>query len=467
MKNVILILVILSTSIYASTIGAITALTGKADIKRSGSLLTAQVGDKLQERDSILTKDKSKVQIIFNDDTIVTIGQNSNFSIAEYIYEDNNPKPSAKFGLTRGAMRTITGKIGKVAPKRFSVKTDATIIGIRGTNFTIRGAGSDGKQQVYCTFGAVDVKVLSTGAIINVARGTYVSVAADGSTKLQEYSAKDLTDMQKEEFPSTDEEKSTDKKTNAKTSTTDGEAVADEDTDAKTSATNLEDADDIDDIDDEETEAFNSIQSNDSSSPSVLNKIPPIEKEELKVETKTKPKPKTKPTSAPPPEESKRTLADLDPDDGMTWGDWENPTNEHKLQYWFDWADELKTSSETVQGLTGDRVVYEGKYIGTRFLNSAGDEVNDDIRGKATVDVYFNDDSASVVLIDALGEGQDASVGMYIIDDKNLMQSSDDNKDFAQGIFYGEDGNYINGSVNIKTNDNAKQVDALYQVKKQ
>jgi hypothetical protein len=461
MKNVIILLVILSTSIYASTIGTITALTGKANIKRSGSLLTAQVGDKLQERDSILTKDKSKVQIIFNDDTIVTIGQNSNFSIAEYIYEDNNPKPSAKFGLTRGAMRTITGKIGKVAPKRFSVKTDATIIGIRGTNFTIRGAGSDEKQQVYCTFGAVDVKVLSTGAIINVARGTYVSVAADGSTKLQEYSTKDLTDMQKEEFPSTDEKKSTDKKTDAKTSTTDGEAVADEDTDAKTSATNEEA------VDYEDTEVLdNSLLSDDSSSPSVLNEIPPIEKEEPKVETKPKPKPKTKPTSAPPPEESKRTLADLDSGDNMTWGDWENPTNEHKLKYWFDWAEDLKTSSETVHNLTGGHVEYEGKYIGTRFLNSAGDEVNENIRGKAIVEVYFDDDSALISLKDALDKGQDASVGMKIIDNENLMESSENNKDSAQGIFYGEDGNYINGSVNIKTNSGARQVDALYQVKK-
>jgi hypothetical protein len=465
MKNVIILLVILSTSIYASTIGTITALTGKANIKRSGSLLTAQVGDKLQERDSILTKDKSKVQIIFNDDTIVTIGQNSNFSIAEYIYEDKNPKPSAKFGFTRGAMRTITGKIGKVAPKRFSVKTDATIIGIRGTNFTIRGAGSDEKQQVYCTFGAVDVKVLSTGAIINVARGTYVSVAADGSTKLQEYSTKDLTDMQKEEFPSTDEKKSTDKKTDAKTSTTDGEAVADEDTDAKTSATNEEA------VDYEDTEVLdNSLLSDDSSSPSVLNEIPPIEKEEPKVETKpktkTKPKPKTKPTSAPPPKESKRTLADLDSNDDMTWGDWENPTNEHKLKYWFDWAEDLKTSSDTVHGLKGDRVVYEGKYIGTRFLNSNNEEVNKKIKGEAIVNVNFGDSTSSVVLKDALDKGQDASVYMDIKDNENLMESSEKNKDFAQGIFYGEDGNYINGSVNIKTNDGAKQVDALYQVKK-
>ena len=79
MKNIIMTLMLLSTSIYASSIGTIAALKGKADIKRGKTLLTAKVGDKLQERDSILTKNKSKVQIIFNDETIITVGKNSNF----------------------------------------------------------------------------------------------------------------------------------------------------------------------------------------------------------------------------------------------------------------------------------------------------------------------------------------------------------------------------------------------------
>ena len=208
MKNIIITLIILSASIYASTVGTITALKGNADIKRDGNILTAHLGDKLREKDSIITKDSTKIQIVFKDETIITIGKNSNFSIAQYVYEDNNPKPTAKFGLIRGAMRTITGKIGKIAPKRFSVKTITTTIGIRGTNFTISGAGSDGQQKVYCTFGAIDVNVLSTGTTVKVPQGTFVAVAVDGSTKLKKYTTSDLTKMQLDEFIY-NEEKST------------------------------------------------------------------------------------------------------------------------------------------------------------------------------------------------------------------------------------------------------------------
>jgi hypothetical protein len=201
MKKIIIAIMILSTSIYAGTVATITALKGQADIKRDKGLFTAHLGDKLHEKDLVITKDKSKVQIIFKDDTLITVGKNSNFSIEKYIYEENNPKVSARFGLIRGTMRTITGKIGKIAPARFSVKTKTTTIGIRGTNFTIRNAGADGVQKVYCTLGAVDVKVVSTGESINVKQGSYVSVAIDGSTQLQKYTAKNLSNMQKEEFP--------------------------------------------------------------------------------------------------------------------------------------------------------------------------------------------------------------------------------------------------------------------------
>ena len=108
-------------------------------------------------------------------------------------------------------MRTITGKIGKIAPRRFTVKTTTTTIGIRGTNFTISGAGSEGQQKVYCTFGAVDVNVLSTGTTVKVPQGTFVAVAVDGSTKLQKYTATNLSDMQSEEFTNKKTKKSTSK----------------------------------------------------------------------------------------------------------------------------------------------------------------------------------------------------------------------------------------------------------------
>jgi hypothetical protein len=154
MKNLIKILsllFILNISLYASAVGTITALSGSASILREGKSIDATLGAKLQQKDSIKTSDATKVQVIFSDETIISIGKNSNFSINEFLFEEGDA-PSAKFGLLSGAMRTITGKIGKVAPDKFSVKTKTATIGIRGTNFSIFAA-EDGSARVFCTFG--------------------------------------------------------------------------------------------------------------------------------------------------------------------------------------------------------------------------------------------------------------------------------------------------------------------------
>jgi hypothetical protein len=197
LNRIILFVMLGSSFVFANVVGTITALQGTAFIVRNGNNIQATLGASLNEKDSIKTKDKSKVQIIFKDETIITIGKKSNFSIDEYLFDDKNA-PKAKFGLISGAMRTITGKIGKIAPDRFSVKTKTATIGIRGTNFSIL-AGADGGTKVFCTFGAISVSMKGVTSI--VPQGFYVRVSASGKTsKPVKFTPKDLKEMRAESF---------------------------------------------------------------------------------------------------------------------------------------------------------------------------------------------------------------------------------------------------------------------------
>ena len=206
-KKVILSLILVSSFVLANSVGTITALKGSATIVRDDSNIEATVGAKLNEKDTITTKAKSKIQIIFNDETIITIGQNSNFSIYEYLFEENKA-PKAKFGLLTGAIRTITGKIGKIAPDKFSVETKTALIGIRGTDFTIL-AREDGGIRAYCTFGAISVSV--NGKIVIVEQGFYVDVSADGKIgKLQKFTPQQLKKMRSDSFVVAESTKETD-----------------------------------------------------------------------------------------------------------------------------------------------------------------------------------------------------------------------------------------------------------------
>ena len=65
-KKVILSLILVSSFVLANSVGTITALKGSATIVRDDSNIEATVGAKLNEKDTITTKAKSKIQIIFN-----------------------------------------------------------------------------------------------------------------------------------------------------------------------------------------------------------------------------------------------------------------------------------------------------------------------------------------------------------------------------------------------------------------
>lgn len=195
-KILILSILVLSINLFAAGVATITALKGSASIQRDATTLEASIGTELEQKDLIKTKENSKLQIIFKDETIITLGKNSNFSIEEYLFEDNQ-KPVAKFGMIKGAMRTITGRIGKIAPEKFIVKTKTATIGIRGTNFAVV-VGEDGSYQAYCTYGAISVTI--NGEVHIVKQGFFISISPTGKVEIKEFTAQDLKEMKKKNF---------------------------------------------------------------------------------------------------------------------------------------------------------------------------------------------------------------------------------------------------------------------------
>lgn len=125
----------LSTNIYAN-VGKVTALSGAASIERAQQTIKVTIGTLIQEKDTIKTTNNSRLQMIFDDKTVITLGKNTVFSVQEYLF-NNTQESTANFSLTKGFLKSVTGKIGKVAPQRFKVKTKTSTIGIRGTIFTV------------------------------------------------------------------------------------------------------------------------------------------------------------------------------------------------------------------------------------------------------------------------------------------------------------------------------------------
>lgn len=184
-RILLMVLLVLSTPTFAS-IANVSAIKGDAVILRGGQKLPIHLGDAIEEKDQIKTSNETKVQIIFKDRTIVTIGKNTLFSVPEYVYGDAKTS-KVEFRLSKGVFKSMTGKIGEIAKQRFKIKTATATIGIRGTIYIVRVQGD--KTQLSTLDGATYMQLNSNGAVYDVPAGK----SLDYDAKSGGVSVKDLT----------------------------------------------------------------------------------------------------------------------------------------------------------------------------------------------------------------------------------------------------------------------------------
>ncbi|GAB6068930.1 hypothetical protein JCM30760_00270 [Thiomicrorhabdus hydrogeniphila] len=136
MKSIIFILCFFIGSEAYASIGKVSALSGNALIERNQQKIDAAIGSPIMKKDTVVTLDATKMQMVFIDKTVITLGKNTRFDISTYSLNDSD-EPKVAFSLAKGFMKSVTGKIGKLAPQRFKIKTKDAVIGIRGTTFTL------------------------------------------------------------------------------------------------------------------------------------------------------------------------------------------------------------------------------------------------------------------------------------------------------------------------------------------
>jgi hypothetical protein len=135
-----------------ASIGKITDMKGDVKIVRNQKTIKAKINIQINKKDTIYTYNASKAKIVFKDNTIITIGKNSVFKIEDYFF---GKKPKAKFNFLKGTFISLDGKIAKIAPKRFKLKTKNASIGIRGT--IVFGEIFTTKDIIGCSKGLISV----------------------------------------------------------------------------------------------------------------------------------------------------------------------------------------------------------------------------------------------------------------------------------------------------------------------
>lgn len=178
----------LALSLLAS-VGQIAGLSGQVQIDRAGKTLKAEIGTQLAKGDRIRTAASARAQLVFNDDTVITLGNGSEFAVEEFDYASAQPK--ASFSAVKGAFKVMTGQISKAAPQSFELKSRTATIGIRGTHF-LGVIGADG-DTVACTDGRIIVGSRDLGSPVNVAAGQLTQVMpGQAPTPPRAYTAAEL-----------------------------------------------------------------------------------------------------------------------------------------------------------------------------------------------------------------------------------------------------------------------------------
>jgi hypothetical protein len=165
--------------VSAAFAGNAGASAGRIDFSIGGVVATRPNGQErplakgaeLENGDTIRTND-GRAQIRFPDGAYVSLQPNTVFGVREYNYEGKTDgKERGFFSLLKGAMRAVTGLIGRVNRSTFAITTPTATVGIRGTGGLIvvlpDGStlirGSSGIWSLTNASGSIDVPAGASG----------------------------------------------------------------------------------------------------------------------------------------------------------------------------------------------------------------------------------------------------------------------------------------------------------------
>ncbi|HTY64282.1 MAG TPA: FecR domain-containing protein [Acidobacteriota bacterium] len=131
----------------------------------------------------IVTGVDGHLQILLLDETVFTIGANSDMVLDEFVYDPSTNIDKVTARLAKGIFRWVTGKVARKSPDQLRVKLPVATIGIRGTDFEVKyEPGVPGSIRLFS--GELEIGESRTGKSFMMHAGQAATISMDGSISL-------------------------------------------------------------------------------------------------------------------------------------------------------------------------------------------------------------------------------------------------------------------------------------------
>ena len=116
--------------------GMVVAVRGEVTVTRAdGKAAPLALKDAVFQSDTLKTGDRGRVQVCFTDETILSLGRNTQIQITECVFKRSEGQGALSLNVNEGVFRIVGGAIMKIAPENFKTTTPTATIGIRGSSF--------------------------------------------------------------------------------------------------------------------------------------------------------------------------------------------------------------------------------------------------------------------------------------------------------------------------------------------
>ena len=166
-----------ATAEAQTRIGVAAAVRNQVTATLSSQQRALAAGNAVHQNEMIRTGASSVAQLLFSDQTTLSVGPQSEVRLDNYVYDPSRSTGDVAVSLTSGAMRFVSGSQN---PSSYQIRTPVATIGVRGTIVDFLMIG--GRLFVILAEGRILI-TLSDGTQIQLNNpGQAIEIFSDGTT---------------------------------------------------------------------------------------------------------------------------------------------------------------------------------------------------------------------------------------------------------------------------------------------